>query len=312
MTRYLLADVGGTHTRIAEAAPGGPPGVPVRYLNAGLDGLESAFGDYLAGSGGGVDGPLVVAAAVAGPVAAGAVRLTNLGWAVDETGLARSVGAVRARLVNDYHALARALPELPPEAMTPVADRPGMAGAPLAVLGAGTGLGVAGLVPCGGGWTAVPGEGGHVTLAASDDEEAEVLAVMRRDLGHVSAEAVLSGSGLAALHRALHGGAAPTPERVTTAANEGDPDAARTLDLFFRFLGMVAGNLALTLGARGGVYLAGGILPALRGPLMASRFHERFIGKGRFRDYLDAIPVRLINDPEAAALWGLRALLDDE
>ncbi len=312
MTRYLLADVGGTHTRIAEAAPGGAPGAPVRYLNAGLDGLESAFEDYIRAAGVPGGEPLVVAAAVAGPVRAGAVRLTNLGWAVDEAGLVRATGAVRARLVNDYHALARALPELPPPALVPVADRPPEPRTPMAVLGAGTGLGVAGLAPCNSGWTAIPGEGGHVTLAAADDEEADVLAALRREFGHVSAEAVLSGNGLVALHRALNGSGPDSPEAVTAAAGDGDTAAGRTLDLFFRFLGTVAGNLALTFGARGGVYLAGGILPALRRPLVASRFHERFIGKGRFRGYLDGVPVWLIEDPEGAALSGLRALLDDE
>ncbi|MFW6278136.1 MAG: glucokinase, partial [Halorhodospira sp.] len=232
------------------------------------------------------------------------------GWELSALELAREAGVAWAEVINDYQALARALPVLEREQCTHLGGEVPLPGAALAVLGPGTGLGVSGLVPAATGWGVVAGEGGHVTLAPADDGEAALLATLRQELGHVSAEAVLSGAGLARLHRLLHG-LERSPESITEALAAGEPQAARTMDQFLALLGNVAGNLALTLGARGGVYLAGGILPRLEpARLLASPLRERFLAKGRFRGYLEPIPLARIDDPERATLLGLRAWLD--
>ena len=162
------------------------------------------------------------------------------------------------------------------------------------VLGPGTGLGVASLLPLPGGWQALPGEGGHVTLAAEDEQEERIIGLARAHYGHCSAERLLSGPGLSFLHGALHGGARLAPETIGARFAAGDAAAAATFSVFFRLLGSVAGNLALTLGAFGGVYIGGGIVPRYTQAFAASEFRPRFEAKGRYRDYLRAIPTWLI------------------
>ena len=193
-----------------------------------------------------------------------------------------------------------------------------MAGAPLAVLGPGSGLGVSGLIPSpGGGWSPLAGEGGHVSLAPADDRESEVLARMRRRFGPVSAERALSGPGLVNLYHAVcelegRDPAPLPPAEVTGAALAGScPLCREALELFAAFLGAVAGDLALTLGARGGVYLAGGIAPRLGDFLEDSAFRRRFVEKGPQRGYLAPVPTFLITHPLPAFL-GLGARLSAE
>ena len=310
MRRYLLADIGGTYTRIAAARPGGAPEGPVRYANADLSGPEQALAAERRQRSCG-DERWALAVAAAGPVAEGEVSLTNLGWHLRADDLAERSGVERAVLVNDYQALARALPELPDGASTPLKDGRAAAGAAQAVLGPGTGLGVSGVIPGRREWGVIAGEGGHVTLAPADEEDEALIAELRRELGHVSAEGVLSGAGLERLDRALNG-TRRSPAAITAAWSEGEAGAERTLYRFLGLLGGVAGDLALTLGARGGVYVAGGILPRLDAErLRRSPLPERFVAKGRFRSYLEPIPVRRLDDPEQAALHGLRAWLDD-
>jgi glucokinase len=185
------------------------------------------------------------------------------------------------------------------------------------VIGPGTGLGVAGVVETRHGWVALPGEGGHATLSAGDDFEAAVLAWVRREHAHVSAERLLSGIGLPVLYRAV--------AAVTGQADEGlpaeqvvdrgvagtDATASKTLDTFCDFLGAFSGNVALILGARGGVYIGGGIVPRLGERFFASRFRERFEAKGRFEAYLSPIPTALITDT-LAALSGAALAVDQQ
>jgi len=299
----LLVDIGGTHTRCAVGISGAPPRRIVVYDNAGFVDLESVIAEYLEASP--TARPGRAALAVAAPVTGGPLRLTNRGWRIDGKGLKKRFGFSEVRVVNDFEALACALPALGPGEV--IAIHPGTADpeAALAVLGPGTGLGVSGLVPCGDRWYPIRGEGGHVTLAAGDDEEAAILGRLRRAHGHVSAERVLSGPGLLALYAALcDTPTAASSDQVSRLAAAGDRDAGKALELFFRLLATVCGDLALTLGARGGVYLGGGILPALREQLMASGFVDRYRDKGRFSAYLAAIPVSLII-AETPALRGL-------
>jgi glucokinase len=183
----------------------------------------------------------------------------------------------------------------------------------MAVLGPGSGLGVAAVVPCGTGWAAVSGEGGHVSLPAFDATEAAIIAEHGDANGHCSAERLLSGPGLVRIHATLARLAdtaveALTPADITARAAAGDALAARCLEVFFALLGGVAGNLALTVGARGGVFVAGGIVPRVLAACESSALHERFCGKGRYRAHLERIPVSVIT-LEQPALVGLRAVL---
>lgn len=299
----LLVEIGGTHTRCAVAhGQSGPEHIAV-FENAGHPDLESVIASYLEGRA--VTPPARAAMAVAAPADTQPFHLTNLGWTVDTGSLKERFGWTDATVINDFEALACAVPVLAADEV--VAIRPGepRPDAPIAVLGPGTGLGVSGLVPCGETWYPISGEGGHVTLAAADDREAEILRKLRHEHGHVSAERVLSGSGLLSLYRlVVDQPKAGTAAEVSRLADAGDPRALETLELFYRFLGTVCGDVALTLGARGGVYLGGGILPLTRHHFLRSGFGKRFIAKGRFDSYLERIPVFLIV-AETPALRGI-------
>jgi glucokinase len=189
----------------------------------------------------------------------------------------------------------------------------------MALLGPGTGLGVSGLLPARGGlgWVPLAGEGGHVTLAGTNAEEDAVIARLRQRFGHASAERALSGQGLEALHAALlelDGASAPAlnAAQISSAALAGtDARCERTVDLFLALLGTVAGNLALSLGARGGVYIGGGIVPRLGDRVLASPLRARFEAKGRFTGYLRQMPLMVIQARTSPALWGAARALDE-
>lgn len=299
----LLVEIGGTHTRCAVAHGESGPQHIVVFENAAHPDLESVIASYLDEPA--MTPPARAAMAVAAPADTQPVHLTNLGWAVDTGSLKERFGWTDATIINDFEALACAVPVLTGDELITI--RPGQprADAPIAVLGPGTGLGVSGLVPCGDTWYPISGEGGHVTLAAADEREAELLQKLRREHGHVSAERVLSGSGLLSLYRLVADKPeANSPADVSRLADAGDPRALDTLELFYRFLGTVCGDLALTLGARGGVYLGGGILPLTKDHFLRSGFGQRFVAKGRFDSYLERIPVYLIV-AETPALRGI-------
>lgn len=300
----LLVEIGGTHTRCGIAHDGAGPDRIAVFHNADHSSLSSVIETYLDDFAG--DATLRRAAlAVAAPVDGERLELTNLGWAVDSRQLVKRFGWSDAAVINDFEALACAVPALSADELLVIQTGAPAPDAPRAILGPGTGLGVSGLIPCGAKWYPISGEGGHVTLAAHDDRETDVLTRLRRKCEHVSAERILSGPGLLTLYKLLadHPGA-DSPLEVTRLASAGDERALQALELFFRFLGTVSGDLALTLGARGGVYLGGGILPMLKQQLMESGFVRRFSDKGRFSDYLKPIPVYLIL-AEAPALRGL-------
>jgi glucokinase len=315
----LIADIGATNARFALLdGCGGERWMTL--LCADYGSLEAAIEAFLAATGR-PPGLVQAALAVAGPITGDAVALTNLAWRFSIQALRQRLALDRLEVINDFTAVALAVPWLRPEHRHPIGPAgeavPGEAvpGETVAVLGPGSGLGVSGLVPDGrGGWRALAGEGGHVTLAAADDRESAVLAVLRGRLGHVSAESVLSGPGLVRLHHAL-AALDSRPERpisaaeITAGALAGtSAEATTTTSLFAAFLGTVAGNLALTLGARGGVFIAGGIVPRLAGWLEGSPFRHRFVDKGVQTGYLSRIPTTVVTHP-APAFLGLGALL---
>ena len=326
----LVADIGGTNARfgwingpgqaVARVHKLSVPGFagPAEAARSYLDALQAELGEaYLA--------PRHAAFAVATAVAGDRIAFTNSHWDFSRSQVQSALGLRSLVMLNDFESLALSLPclgepQLRRAAATPAA-RPLLAqGSVLAVVGPGTGLGVGAVVRSAAGWVALPGEGGHATLAPADDLESAVLAQVRRQYAHVSAERLLSGIGLPLLHQALSAlqGAAPAPLTAAQIVDAGngvgqaaDALCSQTLDLFCALLGGFAGNVALTLGARGGLFIGGGIAPRFADRFLASAFRERFEAKGRFQAYLAAIPTPLIIDT-LAALTGAALAIEQQ
>jgi glucokinase len=311
MTRGLVGDIGGTNARFALVEDGevGSQRILLCEEHASID---AAIAAYLIDVGG--PAPERVALAVACPVTGDEVTFTNSPWSFSAAALRRRLGLARLDIVNDFTANALAVPHLEPEHLVKVGGGEKVPGTPIGIIGPGTGLGVSGLVPAGGDWIALAGEGGHATMAPMSERESVILDRMRQRYDHVSAERVLSGPGLVNLYNML-AEIDGVPAAPFSAAQITDPklDAEEPLcreavALFCGMLGTVAGNLALTLGARGGVYIAGGIVPKLGQRFLESGFRERFEAKGRFRTYLAEIPTYVITHP-VPAFVGLAGLL---
>ncbi|RJF83325.1 glucokinase [Azospirillum cavernae] len=315
----LVADIGGTNARFGLID--GRDIRDVRILRcADHPSLEDAARAYLAAVGladAGTPGrPRRGAFAVAGPVTSDHVAMTNLVWQFSIGRTRDGLGLDGLAVINDFTAVALSVPRLARGDRRLIGDGEAKPGGVVAVLGPGSGLGVSGLVPgADGRWSALAGEGGHVTMAAANEREGAVLAHLRDRFGHVSAERVLSGPGLVNLHSALtalEGGGAVewTPAQITESAlSDSDSLCVEAVAMFCAMLGTVAGNLALTLGARGGVYIAGGIVPKL-GPLFErSAFRERFLDKGRMRAFLEPIPTFVVAH-ELPAFLGLAEAAD--
>ena len=308
----LLADIGGTHARftLANECEFGPITTleTGKYEDAGA--AIQTFLDQVRPE----SPPRVAALACAGPVEQGVVQLTNSDWRIDATQLQTNLGINEVTLVNDFAAVAWATPSLKKNDLFRIGGGKSVEGAPVAVLGPGTGLGVAGYVPHKSGATVIVGEGGHVTMPAASRLEAELLAALHNELSHVSAERVLSGDGLMCLYESLArltGDQAPerTAAGITDAAVAQSCVASQAaLDMFCAMLGTFAGNLALTFGARGGIYIAGGIVPRIVDYFAASEFRRRFEAKGRFHDYVARIPTGIVLHPEPAFLGLMRVL----
>jgi glucokinase len=308
----VLGDVGGTNARFAWQAGDGAPLTDIATLaTADHASLAAALAAYLRGIG--RPAPPWCAIGIANPITGDLVQMTNAHWSFSIDAVRRELRFERLVVINDFTALALALPDLRPDELRQLGGGTAISGAPLALIGPGTGLGVSGLVPSTepGRWTALQGEGGHVTLAAASAREAAVIQALRDRFGHVSAERALSGQGLEALYLVLGeiaGGSGGTPlsaQEISRRALAGDsPRCAEAVDLFCGFLGNVAGNLALTLGALGGVYIGGGIVPRWGDAFSQSRFRACFEDKGRFRPLLERIPVYVIHTATSPALLG--------
>lgn len=324
----LVADIGGSNARFGWVESAGAPPQWVQTLSvpdhAGPAEAARAYLDALAARlGPAYRPPRRAAFAVATSVDGDHVRFTNSDWSFSREGVRHALALQEITVVNDFEALALSLPGLQPGQLRGHGELPAAAtagpGAVLAVIGPGTGLGVGAVLRTPLGWQALPGEGGHATLAAADALEAEVIAVLRRQFDHVSAERLLSGPGLPLLHAALadvQGHTTPALERaedvVAAALDHGSAQALVTLDLFCALLGSFAGNVALTLGSRAGLYVGGGIVPRFAERFFASAFRQRFEAKGRFRGYLAAVPTALITDTQCALLGAAMALQDHD
>lgn len=309
--RTLLGDIGGTNARfavLADDALGTISHLPV----SGHRSLIDAIKGYLKGR---PDRHLIGAAllGVAGPVESGRTVLINSQWVTDVAELRAAFGLKSVRLINDFEAVANALPHLGERDVKPLAGGKPSLGESMAVIGPGTGLGMAGMIRRGGDMIVIPTEGGHATLPGVTPREDAVIARLRQKFGHASAERALSGPGLENLHAAIAAidgvaVASPTAAEITRQAiDHSCPISVAAVDMFCAMLGTVAGNLALMFRARSGVYIAGGIAPRLVDILAQSEFHARFMAKGRFQAYLETVPTAVITNPDAAFL-GLKAL----
>jgi glucokinase len=310
-TGIVLADVGGTNVRLAELRDGVLG--PVAHM---LVAHHLQFGDVLAAFlAGRADAKSILRAiiGVAGVVEGDRCALTNNSWIIDAGELRERFGFAEVQLVNDFEAVAWSLPRLGPRHIRRIGGGEPKLLTPMAVLGAGTGLGVAAYVPVGQGATVVCSEGGHTALAGGSPREDAIIAELRNRFGYVSAERVLSGPGLENLYGAITAlDCSTVPVRDAAAIVEAAlagrcATSSAALETFCALFGAVAGDFALAFGAQGGVYIAGGIAAHLRDYLPGSRFRDRFDAKGKMSRYVQAIPVNLILHDDPAFL-GLGAL----
>ena len=320
MTRALAVDLGGTHVRFQLLEAGSRP-TPVEVIEASeVASFEHALERWRERSG--VRGRLdAIGIAAAGPVSGDRAHVTNLDWTLDARAIERECSVRRCLLLNDVAAIAWALPSLSGRSLRRLdtddsdpgagetgresrADKPHRS-AVRAVIAPGTGLGISGLVPTGvGDFVVIEGEGGHRTLAAQGPREWAVVSALSHRFGHASAERALSGPGIEAIWRALadidglrRDHDRPAAEIAGDAHAGADPIAEETIAMFTALLGSVAGDVALTLGARGGVYIAGGIVPDWGERFDSAGFINRFRAKGRLRDYLSTIPIHVVTHP---------------
>jgi glucokinase len=310
----LIGDIGATNARFALVGPEGAATTARVYALDDYPSLPEAIGAYLE-----EESPLrkpdQAVLAVASPITGDQVTFTNHPWTFSIEAVRERFGLRRLRVINDFAANAVAIPHLAEADRLQIGPGAPVPGAPIGLIGPGTGLGVSALIPTASGWTPIEGEGGHVTIAPADAQESAVLELLRKRFDHVSAERVLSGAGLVNLYNALcelagAPAASFTPPQVTDPRTwEEDPRTRDATAMFCAMLGTVAGNLALTLGARGGIYIAGGIVPKLSPVFAKSEFRARFEAKGRLRWYVAAIPTYIILRP-LPALLGAAALLE--
>jgi glucokinase len=311
----LLADIGGTYARFTiETAPGQFQHMASLRCADHAD-FEAAVSSYLTGLPQGRVGHIEHAAiAIANPVEGDDVRMTNYHWKFSIEQMRHRLSFESLVVVNDFTALAMSLPRLTPTQRRQVGGGNPRENSVLGVLGAGTGLGVSGLIPAADGWVALGTEGGHTSFSPRDDREIAILRYGMQQFPHLSHERLLSGPGLELIHRALRSDAGQSPERlaapeITRRAMAGsDRFCVEALDAFCAMLGTAASNLAVTFGAMSGVYIGGGIVPRLGTYFDKSPFRARFEDKGRFTEYVKGIPTYVIT-AEHATFTGVSAIL---
>jgi glucokinase len=298
----LIADIGATNARFAQVDAAGNIGCIDVLACADYPSLTAAAKSYLCKYSLSVT---YGGFAVAGPVLGDEIRLTNLPWVISQKQTQSDLGLTSLRIVNDFTAIAYAVPHLTAADYYRLGEGSAKKGAPIGIIGPGTGLGVAALVfDAEGNAIPVTTEGGHITMHAQTQREFDIIAYLKKNkYSHISAERLVSGKGILNLYQAICGlaNAAPDktdPAEITQAAlDNACPFSMEALDLFASMLGSVAGNYALSLGAFGGIYIAGGVVPKLGDWFKTSRFRDSFLAKGRYHDYLSAIPVFVITNP---------------
>jgi glucokinase len=307
MTKYaLVGDVGGTNARLALCeTETGAISQAKTFSTADYASLEAVIRFYLEEQKQEiVDGCIAIAC----PITDDWVEMTNHDWAFSTSKMKANLGFEHLEIINDFTAVSMAIPMLSEQDVMQFGGTAAVKDKPVAVYGAGTGLGVAHLVHVDKRWVSLPGEGGHVDFAANSEEEDMILEVLRDELGHVSAERILSGAGLVNLYRAMVKADGRVPENLKPkdvsqrALDDSCTDCRRALAMFCVVMGRFGGNLALNLGTFGGVYIAGGIVPRFLEFFKASGFRAAFEDKGRFKDYVQNIPVFLITHDQPGLL----------
>lgn len=298
----IVGDIGGTHIRFALARGANDISRIWVRRTADYPNLAVPLREFLSQEG--VNDVRSAVIGIANPVSGDHITMTNANWSFSTAATREALNLDKLVLLNDFSVLALSLPHLPADELSLIGTGRAVRGAPIGLLGPGTGLGVSGLIPNGEDrWIALAGEGGHTSFSPCDETETWLWEEARAVYGHVSTERFLSGAGLQFIHRCLtrQAGLAEEnlspPEITSRALEEGCPHSTRTLDIFCAILGTAAANVALTLGARGGIFLGGGIIPKLGDYFSRSPFHARFHDKGRFGEYLAAIPVHVIRSP---------------
>lgn len=327
----LVGDIGGTNARFALLDDGGNPQLTRTMRTDDFSSLSAAIDTYLAEQN--IDGVSEAAIAVATPVIGDSVKLTNNHWSfsIDET--RTSMALEKLHVVNDFTALALSVQHLPADELVKVGGGEIVDKHAIAIIGPGTGLGVSGLVPCGEHWNALQGEGGHVSLGVRTSREFAVYELLMLKFRHVSAERFLSGPGLVNIVKALReldglpdrdfspaevtefgmhdflSREMPQSVDATSNVSEGDRKSCEeALQMFCSLLGSCAGNLVLTIGAEGGVYIGGGIVPKLGEFFIQSQFRHEFEAKGRMQAYLETVPSYVINSPYPALVGAAQLL----
>ncbi|RTL94500.1 glucokinase [Ancylobacter aquaticus] len=295
--QILIADIGGTSSRLALVGTDGVPCDIQIHRNDDFAGFKQMIEADLAQRGEGAHASVGGAVlAVAGPADEEVIRLTNRDWSFSKRDMRRYFGWQKFAALNDFEALALGVLALAPDDLVPVGGGHAERDAPILVCGPGTGFGTAMLVKTGRNRMVLTGEGGRVRLGAADSEEALLLGHMVRELGPVVVEHALSGSGLARIHRILSG-VSLSPEEVIAAARRDEDAATHSCHVFLRLFGRIAGDLALITNARGGVYLAGGVSVGLASLFAGSAFRAAFEEHPPFEGRLAEIPVQVITHP---------------
>ncbi|MCG2583750.1 glucokinase [Massilia sp. TS11] len=310
----LLADIGATHARFAlEVAPSVLRAVRVLKCDE-FDGIVSLLRAYLGDHGG-----LRLnhaAFALANPISGDYIRMTNRAWEFSTDAVRREFGLSTLLIVNDFTALAMSLPALGPDDLMQVGGGSAQPNAVVGVLGPGTGLGVSGLIPTADGFVTLGSEGGHTNFGPCDEREYAILQYAWKRYNHVSTERIVSGPGMELVYLALaeRNGVQVKPRTAQEIVEGGlqakDPLCLEVLECFCGMLGSAAANLAVTLGAVGGIYIGAGIVPRMGEWFRSSPFRERFEAKGRFHDYVAQIPTFVITTPNPAFI-GVAAILSE-
>jgi glucokinase len=295
--RILAGDVGGTKTILRAIASGAEP-IEHRYESGAYGTFDDLVSDFLRIAPGPYDAACF---AVAGPVIADKAEITNLSWSIVCGELVKRFPVARVELVNDFHAIGIGVPLLGPDDGVRIHEGSRRHGAPIAILGAGTGLGESFVTFARDAWTVIPSEGGHADFAPQDEEQCRLFVELRERYGHVSWERLLSGAGLVNIFTFL-GGDTDDAAEVARLASEGDATARRAFEIFVDIYGAEAGNMALRILARGGVFLAGGIAAKNSDRFTDGRFLAAFLRKGRFRELLEEMPVDLITNERVGLL----------
>ena len=302
---WLIADIGATSSRCGIYSRVNKTTRDVQvFRNDNYAGLETLLDAYLAS----VDiHPVSAALAVAAAVDSDAIRMVNRDWAFSGAAIRARCALEQVRIINDFHAVAYALPSLGDEDRVEIGHARAYRGGSIAVLGPGSGLGMSAWIETDTNSAAMFGEGGHITVSGRNSAEDKIVDAFRERFGHCSAERVLSGPGLITLHSVMHGIDVAGSEEITK--NSDDRHCAATLNQFFQFLGSAAADRALITGAYGGVYIAGGTVPACVSEIRVSGFRTRFDAKNRYTDYMQAIPTWVITASQPG-LIGMAAYVD--